>query len=56
MRHQSVHLAQRRDYRLVDRLAGFFDPVHGAIQQFIGADHLQSRAIERIGERGIDAA
>ena len=32
------------------------DLVHGAIQQFIGADNLQPGAVERIGERGVDAA
>src|SRR6267378_1913274 len=54
--HQSVDLTQRRDHGFVDDFAGLFDPVHGAIQQFIGADDLQPGAVERIGDRGIEAA
>ena len=40
---------------MVDDFAGLFDLVHGAIQQFVGADHLQPGAVEGIGERGVDA-
>ena len=36
-------------------IAGLFHFIHGAIQQFVGADHLQPRAVERVGERGVDA-
>jgi len=53
--HQSVNLAQRRDYGFVDDFAGLLDFVHGAIQQFIGADDLQPGAVESIGERHVDA-
>ena len=53
--HQSVDLAQRRDHGLVDDFAGLFDFVHRAIQQFVGADDLQPRAVESVGERGVDA-
>ena len=54
--HQSIHLTQRRDHGLVDDFAGLFNFVHGAIQQFIRADDLQPGAVERIGDRGIEAA
>src|ERR1035437_8922501 len=54
--HQSIDLAQRRDHGFVDGIAGLFDSVHGAVQQFIGADDLQPGTIEGIGERGVEAA
>ena len=54
-RHQAVDLTQRGDHGLVDDLAGLFDFIHRAIQEFIGADDLQTSAVEGIGESGINA-
>src|ERR1700677_3372086 len=53
--HQSIHLPQRRDHRLVNHFAGLFHFVHGAIQQFVGADDLQPCAVDSVGERSVNA-
>src|SRR4051812_16738433 len=48
------NLAYRRNHRVMYELGGSFHFVHGAADQFVGANHLQTGTIHYLSDRTVD--